>query len=213
MAFKTPNLTSEYIRNLLPKEQNAILLEMENYADANFVPILLPESVAFLRQLIILQKPKKILEIGMAIGYSGHVMLQSYGDSQLFCIEISEEFAEIAKNNFEKSNLSDRVTVFLGDAAEILPCIDGEFDFIFLDGPKAQYIEYFPYLKKHLAEHGMLLCDNVLFNGLISGEKQQKKPTSLVKKIDLFLNTLMSDNDLISSILPIGDGMSLSIKK
>lgn len=212
MAFKTPNKTSEYIRSLMKEETDEIYKQINEYADNNFIPVLLPETASFLAQLIRLAKPKKILEIGTAIGYSAQIMLRN-SNAQLYTIEVEEKRIEIAKKFFAKAGLLDRVTVFCGDAGEIVPMLTGQYDFIFMDGPKTRYIEYLPYLDKLLKKDGILLCDNVLFNGMLSGdtEKAQKK-NSIIVKIEEFLLSLYSKDNYITSIIPVGDGLSLSIK-
>ena len=212
MAFKTPNKTSEYIRSLMKEETDPIYIELNEYADANFIPVLLPETASFLAQIIRLAKPKKILEIGTAIGYSAQIMLRN-SDAQLYTVEVEEKRIEIAKKFFEKAGLTERVTVFSGDAGEIVPLLTGEYDFIFMDGPKTRYIEYLPYLDKLLKKDGILLCDNVLFNGMLSGDTEViHKKSSIVVRIEEFLHALYNNENYITSVLPVGDGLSLSIK-
>lgn len=212
MPFKTPNKTSEYIRSLMKKETDAVYLELNRYADENFIPVLLPETASFLAQIVRLAKPKKILEIGTAVGYSSQIMLKN-SDAQLYTIEMEEKRVDVAKKFFKKAGLLDRVTVFLGDAGEIVPYLTGEYDFIFMDGPKTRYIEYLPYLDKLLKNGGILLCDNVLFNGMLSGDTEiVQKKSSIVVKIEEFLQALYSNENYITSVLPVGDGLSLSIK-
>ena len=213
MAFKTPNKTSEFLRETVGRDAAAGLEALERYADENTIPILLPETVNFLAQLVMLKKPEKILEIGTAIGYSGHIMLKAYPNSALYTIELDEAVAETAKKNFAASGLSERATVFCGDAGEILPLLDGEFDFVFLDGPKARYADYLPYILRNLKSGGILLCDNVLYNGMVSGEREAGKKAGLVKRIGEFLRLVCGDERLITSVLPVGDGMSLSVLK
>ena len=101
MAFKTPNKTSEYIRSLMKEETDPIYLEINKYADENFIPVLLPETASFLAQIIRLAKPKKILEIGTAIGYSAQIMLRNC-DAQLYTIEMEEKRVDVAKKFFEE---------------------------------------------------------------------------------------------------------------
>ena len=205
MPFKTPGKTSEYIRELLklsgvlPWEKRIL-----EYADKNIIAVLLPETAAFLRQAVMLSKPARILEIGTAIGYSGILMLKAApSNAKLYTIEYDERRIETAKSFFRDEGLLDRVVFY----------ISGEFDFIFLDGPKAQYFEYLPFLSRALALGGVMLCDNVLYEGMVSGEKEIKNHKGgLVKKLDLFLHKLMADKSLVTSVLPVGDGVSLSIK-
>ena len=215
MPFKTPGKTSEYIRSLLAlKGVESGEREMLEYADKNIIAVLLPETAAFLRQIVNLSKPMRILEIGTAIGYSGILMLKAADPAAvLYTVEADEERINTAKEFFAKAGLLDRVIFYLGDSTEIVPNIEGKFDFIFLDGPKAQYCEYLPFLSRALSKGGVLVCDNVLYEGMVSGEREIKNHKGgLVKKLDLFLHKLMKDETLDTSILPVGDGVSLSRK-
>lgn len=212
MPFKTPDENSEYIRAHLPSERDELLREMTEYADKHFIPVLLPESAAFLKQIVALKKPEKCLEIGTAIGYSSQLILRN-GAGRLFTVEINENMAELAKKYFARAGLSDRVVCFVGDASEIVPLMEGEFDFIFMDGPKTRYIEYLPHIKRLLKNGGILLCDNVLYNGMVTGKTDTPRKKSTIKNgLDIFLTTLSTDEDFTTSILPVGDGMSLSIR-
>lgn len=213
MPFKTPSAASEYIRAHLRPETDPLLREVTAYADEHFVPVLLPESAALLKQIVGFVKPEKSLEIGTAIGYSSLLILRS-GGKKLYTIEIKEDLSDRAKSYFDRAGVSDRVTCFLGDAVEILPIMDGSFDFIFMDGPKTKYPFFLPYLKKMLKIGGVLLCDNVLYDGMATGEHELKHSKStIVNGLDKFLTELCADEDFETSILPVGDGMSLSVKK
>ena len=212
MPFKTTGKTNDYIRSHLKEEEDALLKEMTEYADANFIPVLLPESSALLKQVVTLLKPKKSLEIGTAIGYSSQLILRN-GGQKLYTIEINEEVLTKAKEYFSRANLSERVICYQGDASEILPLMEGEFDFIFMDGPKTRYIEYLPQAKRMLKKGGVLLCDNVLFNGLVAGtEEFQRKKATIINGLDKFITAICEDDDFMTSVLPVGDGMSLSIR-
>lgn len=213
MPFKTPGANSIYIRSILPEEKDENVRRILDYADAHMIPVLLPETAALLRQIVTLKKPKKILEIGTAIGYSGHVILGAC-DGHLYTIEADENSLTKAIEFFAVSGYKERVTTYLGDANEIVPYFSGTFDFIFLDGPKTRYIQYLPYLKRMLTKGGILLCDNVLFNGMVSGEKELvKKKATIVNALDLFLKAVTADEDFMTSVLPVGDGVALCIRK
>ncbi len=213
MPFKTPSQASEYIRSLIKEESDPRVAEILNYADENMIPVLLPESAVLLEQLVSLKKPKKALEIGMAVGYSAQLILRN-GAEHLTTIEINEQFVETGKKFLSELGYSGRFTVFLGDASDILPFMDGMYDFIFMDGPKTRYIEYLPHLKRMLNPGGVLLCDNVFFNGMVSGENQkQKSKLTIINGLDKFLKTLCSERDFTTSVIPVGDGMSLTIRK
>lgn len=211
MPFKTPSKNSEFIRGILKKEKDPVVAEILAYADANMIPVLLPESAVFLEQTVVLVAPKKTLEIGTAVGYSTQLILRNC-DGVVTTVEINENYAEIARNNLEKLGYGGRFTIFVGDAGEILPFMDGTYDFIFMDGPKTRYIEYLPHLKRMLAKGGVMLCDNVLFNGMVSGEDDVKhSKLTIINGITKFLKAISDDEEFITSILPVGDGMSLTI--
>lgn len=218
MAYKTPNELSDKIRKLLPPENDEVIKEMLIYAENKNVPILLPESVAFLRQLIRLSAPKRILEVGTAIGFSGQVMLNECS-GHLFTIELDMARALVAKEFFlkaaklarknEMEEIISRATVYIGDAADVLKSMSGQFDFVFLDGAKSQYINYIQDIKRLMKKGALLLCDNVLF----SPKKEFDSSVKITEKLDGFLQTLFGDREFLTSLLPVGDGMSLSIKQ
>lgn len=172
-----------------------------------------PESAGFLRLLVCAAAPRTILEIGTNLGFSGIAMLKA-STAELYTIEVNEDTAKCAKQNFAHAGVLQRVHVFVGRAEEILPYMKDQFDFIFLDGPKGQYSELSAYLLPLLASGGMLVCDDVLFRGMVTGDRRiKKRKRTLVKKLDTFLHDLCADDTLVTSVLPIGDGMSVSYKR
>lgn len=199
---------------LKPSDENFV--QMRAFAEEHEVPIMLADSEQLLKTMIRIKQPKKILEVGTAIGYSGSLMLLCSPDSRLWTIEMDEERIALAKQNFKNNGVDDRVTVFQGDAREIIHKMTGEFDFIFLDGPKRQYIDFLPYLKDMLASGGILLSDNVLFHGFVEGLPRltrKHRAYGIATHMNKFLDELMADNDFESVILEIGDGVALSVKK
>lgn len=213
MPFKTPSKNSEFIRGILKKEKDPVVAEILSYADANMIPVLLPESAVFLEQIVALSAPEKALEIGTAVGYSTQLILRNCS-GVVTTVEINENYAETARKNLEKLGYGGRFTLFVGDAGEILPFMDGTYDFIFMDGPKTRYIEYLPHLKRMLAKGGVMLCDNVLFNGMVSGEGDiRHSKLTIINGITNFLKAVSDDEEFVTSILPVGDGMSLTLRK
>lgn len=189
------------------------LKDIEQFAEANEIPILRFEARKVLEKLIIKNKPHKILEIGTAIGFSGSFMLLLSPESKLTTIEKSKEMIEIAKQNFINQNLIERVEILQGDATEIVKSLNSQFDFIFLDGPKAQYFYQLPYLLKLLTENGMILADNVLFRGLIKSDMPlPKKYKTIVLNLRKFIQQVQCDPKLKSKILPVGDGLMIITK-
>ncbi|MDR2201379.1 MAG: O-methyltransferase [Clostridiales bacterium] len=203
--------SNAYIRSVLKPDGGALLRSLEASGRGRGISLVLPETAAVLKQLVYLKRPSKILEIGTATGYSGIIMLSMFAGAELTTIEIDEDLCAEARRNFEAAGLSPRVSVFNGDASEILPLTDGEFDFVFLDGPKAHYSEYLPFIKKRLKRGGLLACDNVLFGGMVSGEIPCGKRGSLVRKLDSFLRAVCSDPDFLASVIPVGDGLCAAV--
>lgn len=186
--------------------------EFLGFEKDEYVPIMKDESMSFLSQLCAREKPKRILEIGTYIGYSASVMLSAC-DAMVVTLEKNAENAELARKNL--APFGERVTVVTSDAFLYIARDDiGKFDLIFLDGPKAQYINYLPFLKELLNEGGVLVADNVYFHGLVrqAGEVKHKLRT-IVVNLRKFIDAICLDEDLESEILDIGDGLSVSRKR
>ena len=186
-----------------------MLEELERYARQNYIPVLLNETKNLLIEKIKEVNPKTILEIGTAVGYSGTVMLK-YSNATLTTIELEEQNIAIAKQTFESNNVIDRVNQIQGDAKEVIKNLNQKFDFIFLDGPKGQYINYLPYLKKLLNDGGTLFADNVLYKGMVeSAEFIPHKKRTIVVNLRKYINAICNDFELESKIYHIGDGVAI----
>lgn len=176
------------------------------------IPVADDETLQFLLLTLAATKPLRILEIGTAVGLSSVAMLYACPNAKLTTLELEEERYLEAKKNFADFGVTDRVTAHLGDAGEILAMMDGEFDFVFLDGPKAQYEKYLFDLKRMLKKGGILFADDVLLYGWVSGEEPTpQKRQSIVDKIRSYLKTITEDKDFITSVLNVGDGVALSV--
>ena len=189
-----------------------ILNELEKFARQNHIPVLLDNSAKFLSEFVAKFKPNSILEIGTAVGYSGSIMLSACKEAFLTTIEIDEESYARATQTFSSLNLSDRVEQILGDGYEAilkLKALNKKYDLIFLDGPKGQYLKYYPILLEMLKKNGCLLVDNVLFHGLVrSKEDVGHKKRAMVTKLRKFLNEIETRTDLKTTIHEIGDGIA-----
>ena len=185
--------------------------EMEQYARANKIPVILPETRVYLENLCREIKPKRILEIGMAIGYSASCMLLNSEANIIEC-EASTPNIELAKINFAILGLTDRVTIVEGDCMNTLPSVEGEFDLIFLDGPKGKYPEILPLILPKLSKTGVLVCDNVLFRGMVlDGEPlQYPRFERTVIALREFIQMLENNEELNTEILHIGDGLAVA---
>ena len=183
----------------------------------DYMPFIRDESAKILFDICQKEKPKNILEIGTAVGYSALLMLEGAKDAFITTIEKDNERAQQAMTNFEKNGVKERVDLIVGDAGEVLPQLEDEgkeFDLIFLDGPKGQYLRYLPHLKKMLCKGGLLVADNVLLHGWVKGEEFVKhKHRSMVVNLRKFLKCLEEDHDFDSKLLEIEDGMTISRKK
>ena len=176
------------------------------------IPVADEETLNFLLLTLEMYKPQRILEIGSAVGLSGVAMLQTLPNAKLTTIELEEERYEEAKRNFVDFGVETRVNAYLGDAGEILAMMDGQFDFVFLDGPKAQYEKYLFDLKRLMKKGAVLFSDDVLLYGWVSGvEPTPQKRRSIVEKIRSYLQTLTADEDFRTSVLDVGDGVALSV--
>lgn len=190
-----------------------IILEIKQKAQENHIPIVRDQTIEKVVDIINKNNFKSILEIGTAVGYSGIMMLNSSAQS-LTTIEKNLARFNEAKANFKLCNLEERVRLFLGDALEELEKLvlkEEKFDFIFLDGPKGQYIRYLPYLKSLLNKGGIIFADNILMGGLIDDEKRvNHKNRAMVKNMKAFLNAIQTDSQLETTLFRIEDGYSIS---
>ncbi len=193
---------------------NEILVEMEQFARKNNIPVVLPDTREYLVNLIKEKQPKRILEIGMAIGFSGANMLGACADSEIVELEASTPNIELALGNYKRLGLLDRVTIIEGDCMKTLPELvrRGEkFDFIFLDGPKGKYVDMIDLIKPLMSEGCIWVSDNVLFRGMVQDGQEitSKRFEVTVESLRNFINTLQNDKELVTEILHIGDGLSI----
>ncbi len=176
-------------------------------------PVLRDKSFELLLSEVSEKKPKKILEVGVNVGLSGIAMLLTSIKSNLSGIEIDEDKAKIAKDNYKKFGVEKRAKIFLGDAGEIIPILTGKYDFIFLDGPKGHYYEYLLHLLPLLNEGGILFADNVLFRGYVDGKvKTPHRFMTTKHSMEKFLNVITNSPNLKTTIYDMEDGVSITEK-
>ncbi len=180
------------------------------------VPVIRRESEGFLKMILELKKPGKILEIGTAVGYSALIMAENTSEScMITTIEIDEEDARIAVENLSKAGYSDRVRVITGDAARILPDLEAGFDLVFLDASKGQYLKFFNEIRKLLSPGGVVVSDNVLQGGNILRSRFiiEQRDRTVHKRMREFLYEITHDEDFVTGIVPVGDGIAVSVLK
>ncbi|MBL0387355.1 O-methyltransferase [Tumebacillus sp. ITR2] len=200
----------EYLRSLVP-ERDELLQELERRAEELFIPILDLETMGFLRVFLAIAKPLRILEVGSAIGYSAIVMARATG-AQITTIERDPERAQEARHNLARAGLTERVELLEGDALDIIPTL-GMYDLIFLDAAKGQYPRFLELLHPHLKPGGVLLSDNVLFQGLVSGDPEVKhKLRTMINRLREYNVLLTQHPEYETSILPVGDGLAVSVR-
>lgn len=203
-----------YLNQLIPP-RTGLFAEIEQYADEYNVPIMEPEGIESLLQIIRLSRPKAILEVGTAIGYSALRMAEAASDAKIVSLERDEERIVKAKEYIEKACKQHQIILLEGDALEMAELVKehGPFDAIFIDAAKGQYRRFFELYESMLESGGIIVTDNVLFKGLVAEQEETIEPKrirSLVKKIKEYNEWLMRHPRYDSVILPIGDGVAIS---
>ena len=187
--------------------------DLEEYARLNNIPIMQKDGIEFLTNYIKDNNIKNILEVGTAIGYSAIKMALVDTDIKVTTIERDIDRYNIAVNNINKFNLSNRINIILGDALDI-NLVD-KYDLIFIDAAKSQYIKFFLKFDKNLKEKGVIISDNLSFHGLVEDDSKtnNRNTKQLVKKIRKYIEFLKDNEDYITTFYTIGDGVAVSIKK
>ena len=202
--------------NSLDKGNTAFLDELEKEARENRVPIIRREMQSFLKVLLRITSPRLILEVGTAVGFST-LLMSEYApeDCRITTIENYEKRIPIARENFRKAGKEDRITLLEGDAAQVLKTLEGSYDVIFMDAAKAQYIHFLPDILRLLSNGGILVSDNVLQDGdlIESHFAVERRNRTIYKRMREYLYVLKNHEQLETSILPLGDGVTLSVKK
>lgn len=201
--------------NSLDTGNTPILDTIEREALDTYVPIIRKEMQSFLKLLLAMTKPKRILEVGAAVGFSSILMAEyAPADCRIVTIENYEKRIPIARENFRRAGKEKQITLLEGDAAEILPTLDEPFDLIFMDAAKGQYINFMPEIMRLLKMGGTLVSDNVLQDGDIieSHYAVTRRNRTIYKRMREYLYELTHRKDLVTAVLPIGDGITVSTK-
>ncbi|WP_130807197.1 O-methyltransferase [Senegalia massiliensis] len=202
----------DYIRSVLPKRES-FLVQLEEFAQENNIPIIHPEVAEFMRVILKIKDSKNILEIGTAIGYSSIVMSTSIKEGNIITIERQENMVKLANKNIEKTGIKN-IEIKHGEAKDILPKLNKKFDFIFIDAAKGKYMEFLPYCINMLEDKGIILSDNVLFKGMVANDDLVvRRKKTIVTRMREYLDHISNHSELTTSIIPIGDGVALSYKE
>ena len=205
----------DYI-NSLDKGNSPVCNAIEKEALADGVPIIRKEMGNLLKVLLLLKQPQKILEVGTAVGYSSILMSENMPQNcRITTIETYEKRIPVAKNNFKRAGKEEVITLLEGDAMDILKELDGTYDFIFMDAAKGQYINFLPELLRLMPAGGLLISDNVLQEGDIVESRYgvTRRNRTIHTRMREYIYTLTHAEQLETSIVPIGDGITLSVKK
>lgn len=207
-------LVQDYIRNTL-KDKEGLLKELEDYAAQHKVPIVHKEVSEFLKVLLKVQKPKRILEVGCAIGYSSILFASTIGDDvEIITVERNEKMIEKAKENIKLAGFKKNITILEGDAEEKLKEVEGEFDMIFIDAAKGQYQLFYDLVIDKLKVDGLLISDNILYQGMVAHDDfVVRRKITIVKRMRNYLDYICNCNYLNTSLIPIADGVALSYKQ
>lgn len=189
---------------------------IEKEAIADEVPIIRKEMGNLLKVLLQLVQPERILEVGTAVGYSSILMSENMPEKcTITTIENYDKRIPVAKKNFKRAGKEDVITLIEGDALEVLKILEGPYDFIFMDAAKGQYINYLPDVKRVLRKGGLLISDNILQEGEIVESRYAvtRRNRTIHTRIREYVYELTHSEDFVTSIVPIGDGITLSVKQ
>lgn len=201
--------------NSMETENSKILEAIESEALSTYVPIIRKEMQSFLKVLLTIQKPMRILEVGTAVGFSA-LLMSEYAPTgcEITTIENYEKRIPIARNNFKRAGKESQITLLEGDAMEVLPTLDEPYDFIFMDAAKGQYIHYMPEVMRLLKTGGTLVSDNVMQDGSIIESRfaVERRDRTIHSRMREYLYELKHHEELLTSIIPLGDGVAVSVK-
>ena len=202
--------------NSLDTRNSEILETIEKEALASSVPIIRREMQSFLKTLLMIKKPMRILEVGTAVGFSALLMSEYAPEGcRITTIENYEKRIPAALENFRRAGKEEKITLIEGDAAEVLKTLEGPYDFIFMDAAKGQYIHYLPEVLRLLPEGGVLVSDNVMQDGEVIESRfaVERRNRTIHARMREYLYELKHNDALVTSIIPLGDGAAVSVKR
>ncbi len=201
--------------NSMNADETGIVGQIEAEALRDGVPIIRKETKEWMKTMLLIQRPQQILEVGTAVGFSAIYMSQFLPENgHITTIEKWEPRIAKAKENFKRASKEDCITLLEGDAADVLKQLQGSYDLIFMDAAKGQYIHFLPDVIRLLRKGGVLISDNVLQDGEVLDSKYvvERRNRTIHSRMREYLYTLKNHEELETSIIPLGDGVSLSVK-
>ena len=203
-----------YIRSLEVPE-SAVIEAIEQEALRDRVPIIRKEMQSFLKVLLMIKRPMRILEVGAAVGFSSILMSEYMPEGGHITTENYDKRIPIARANFKRAGKEEQIDLIEGDALEVMHGLEGPYDLIFVDAAKGQYIHYLPEVMRLLGTDGVLVSDNVLQEGDIIESRfaVERRNRTIHSRMREYLYELKHHDQLQTSIIPLGDGVALSVKR
>ena len=190
------------------------LKRIKELALENHIPIIMDDTLEVIEKILIEEKPKRILEIGTAVGYSAACFARMNEDTVIDTIELNEERYNEAIVNLEKIGIKDRVNVFLGNAVDILPTLNNEYDIVFIDANKGKYPVFLGEAIRMIKPNGLIIADNVLYKGYVMSDYNKHKQRTAVRHLREYLKEATENEMLDTEILEVGDGLAVTrVKK
>ncbi len=202
--------------NSLEQPGSAVSEQIKKEALADRVPIIRSETASLLKFFVSFAKPMQILEVGTAVGYSAIIMSEAMPEgAAITTIEKYEPRIPVARENFRRAGKEQAITLLEGDAMEWLSRLSGPYDLIFMDAAKGQYIHFFPEIMRLLGDGGLLISDNIFQDGDIMESRfaVTRRNRTIHSRMREYLYTLKHTEGLVTSLIPIGDGVAVSTKK
>lgn len=203
-----------YIRSL-ERPENPVIEAIEQEALESFVPIIRKETQSFLKVIMLMNRPARVLEVGTAVGFSAILMSEYLPEgSRITTIENYEKRIPIARNNFKRAGKEEQITLIEGDALEVMKTLEGPYDFIFMDAAKGQYIHFLPEVLRLLKKGGLLVSDNVLQDGDIIESRfaVTRRNRTIYSRMRDYLWQLKHMKEFETAVLTVGDGVTISTK-
>lgn len=208
----------DYLRGLISENEEP-LKELEDYSHENYVPIVQREVANFLKVMVTMQKPKRILELGTAIGYSSILMCKELNkECTIDTIDRNDDMVKIASENIQKYGYDKNINIIHQECLEALEKLaeenPGSYDFIFMDAGKGHYNHFLPFCLKLLKKDGVIISDNVLFRGMVATDDLViRRKITIVKRMRKYLEMISKDENLLTTIIPMGDGIAITTRR
>ena len=194
------------------KNMNEFELEkIKEKALENHIPIIMDDTLEVIAKILIEKKPKRILEIGTAVGYSAMCFSKYLAEDGLIdTIERDEKRIEEAKQNFKKVEVENKINLYEGDAVEILPTLNEKYDVVFIDAAKGKYPFFLKEALRMLKQDGIIFADNILYKGYVMSDYNKHKQRTAVRNLREYIKEVTENENLDTEILEVGDGLAVS---